>query len=223
MATTPDNGTDPLATDAAEADETAGTPADSSPTGSTEPAAQAVSGTASAGPGRVTPPSPQQYEMPDEYAAEGPLDKVRAWAEANPGLALLAAGVGGLVIGRILVGLAPDPEPETLADRVESRAKQLRKQAKGSYEEAKDAAGDAATASAAALAAAAVALKEAAERGAEKAGDWVDDFPEKAHDLSEASSDKAHDFAEAIGDVVKVAVTGAIAKKAASWVGKIRD
>ena len=34
---------------------------------------------------------------------------------------------------------------------------------------------------------------------------------------------EAKDFAEAVGDAVKVAVTGVIAKKAADWVGKIRS
>lgn len=202
---------------------TADAPADPTPTGSGEPAKQAVSGTASPAPGRVVVPSPEEYEMPDEYANESPVEKARAWVEAHPGLALLAAGVGGLVIGRILVGLAPDPEPETFSDRVEARAKQLRKQAKGSFEEAKDSAGTAAAASAAALSAAALALKEAAERGAHKAEDWFEDVPEKAEHFAEAGSEKAKEFADAIGDVVKVAVTGVVAKKAAEWVGKLKD
>lgn len=202
---------------------TADDPAAPSPTGSAEPAKQAVSGTATPAAGRVVTPSPSEYEMPDEYASSSPLDKVKQWAEQNPGLALLAAGVGGLVVGRILVGLAPEPEPETLSDRIEARAKTLKKQAKGSFGEAKDSAGTAAAASAAALSAAAIALKEAAERGAEKASDWAEDVPEKAEHYAEIGGEKAKELADAIGDVVKVAVTGVVAKKAADWVGKIKN
>ena len=227
---------------------TAGAPAEPAPTGSAEPAKQAVSGTANPpkatpatasaitpdadkpAPGRVVTPRPSDYEMPDEYASESPIEKARLWAEAHPGLALLAAGVGGLVIGRILVGLAPDPEPETLSTRVEKRAKQLKKQAKGSFEEAKDSAGEAATATSAALAAAAIALKEAAERAAEKAGDWAEDVPDKARHFAEDAEDmakegveKAKDLGDTLSDLVKVAVTGIVAKKAGDWVSKFRS
>ncbi|OZC02830.1 hypothetical protein [Rubricoccus marinus] len=182
------------------------------PTGSAEPAKQAVSGSASPAPGRVAMPTPGEYEMPDDYASDSPVEKVKQWAEAHPGLALLAASGVGLVVGRLLIAMSPDPEPPTLTERVEKRAKVLQKQAKGSYAEAKHTAGDAATASAAALAAAAVALKEAAEHVAERAGE-----------AAEEGVDKAKDFADVMSDAVKVAVTGVVAKKADGWIKKFRD
>ncbi|MEM1054015.1 MAG: hypothetical protein AAGI52_00695 [Bacteroidota bacterium] len=194
----------------------ADSPAEPSPAASTESATGPA-------PGRVVIPSREEYEMPDEYASGSPVEKVKQWAQAHPGLALLAAGVSGLVIGRILVGIASEPEPETFADRVEARARQLSKEARGSFEEAKDSAGEAATASAAALTAAAVALKDAADRAKHKAEDWAEDAPDKAREIAEDGTEKAKDFAEAVGDAVKVAVTGVIAKKAADWVGKIRN
>ena len=150
--------------------------------------------------------------MPDDYASDSPVEKVKQWAEAHPGLALLAASGVGLVVGRLLIAMSPDPEPPTLTERVEKRAKVLQKQAKGSYSEVKHSAGDAATASAAALAAAAVALKEAAEHVAERAGEAAED-----------GVDKAKDFADVMSDAVKVAVTGVVAKKADGWIKKFRD
>lgn len=182
------------------------------PTGSGEPAKQAVSGTASPAPGRVAMPSPSEYEMPDDYASDSPVEKVKQWAEAHPGLALLAAGGIGLVVGRILIGVAPSPEPPSLAERVEKRAKVLKKQAKGSYADVKDNAGDAATATAAALAAAAVAIKEAAEHAAHNAGE-----------VAEEGVDKAKDLAEVLSDAVRSAVTGVVDSKADGWLKKFRS
>ena len=185
------------------------------PTGSAEPAKQSVSGGTE---GRVLPPAPatSQYEMPDDYASESPITAVKEWAEAHPGLALLAAGGVGLVVGRLLMALSPDPEPPSLADRVEKRAKKLNKKVKKgashAYDDAKDNATEAAAASAAALAAAAVVLKEAAEKFADKAGHVAEEGVEKAKDL-----------ADVISDVTKVAVTGVVAKKADDWMKKIKN
>lgn len=202
--------TDSMAGGPAPAPTTAGDPASSTPTGSGEPAKQAVSGTASA-PGRVVAPSPGEYEMPDDYASDNPVHKVKEWAQAHPGLALLAAGGAGLLIGRILVGLSPDPEPPSLSDRVEARAKVLARNARGYGEDARESAGEAAAASAAALAAAAAALKEAAEAAGEKA----------SH-VAEEGAEKARDLADVISDAAKVAVTGVVAKKADDWIKRFR-
>ena len=196
------------------------------PTGSAEPAKQSVSGATQ---GRVLPPAPttSEYEMPDDYANENPIDAVKQWAEAHPGLALLAAGGVGLVVGRLLMALSPDPEPPSLAERVEKRAKKLNKKArKGAshaYDDAKDNAAEAAAASAAAVAAAAVVLKEAAEKWAEKAGHSAEKFADKAGHVAEEGADKAKDLADAISDIAKVAVTGVVAKKADSWMKKIKN
>lgn len=189
---------------------TAGAPASITPRGTGEPAKQADSGSASI-PGRVIAPAPGEYEMPDDYAADNPIDKVKAWAQAHPGLALLAAGGAGLVIGRILIGLTSDPEPSTLTERVEARAKELAHNARGYGEDARESASEAAAASAAAIAAAAAALKDAAEAAGEKAGQ-----------VAEESAEKARDIADVISDAAKVAVTGVVAKKADDWIQRIR-
>ena len=196
------------------------------PTGSAEPAKQTVSGATE---GRVLPPAPKtsQYEMPDDYANESPVDTIKQWVEAHPGLALLAAGGVGLVVGRLLMALTPDPEPPSLADRVEKRAKKLNKKArKGAshaYDDAKDNATEAAAASAAAVAAAAVVLKEAAEKWAEKAGHSAEKFADKASHVAEDGVEKAKDIADVLSDAAKVAVTGVVAKKADDWMKKIKS
>ncbi len=187
------------------------------PTGSGEPAKQAVSATASPA-GQVVAPTASEYEMPDDYANESPVDKVKSWAEEHPGLALLAAGGIGLVVGRILIGITPDPEPPSLAARVEKRAKVFKKQAKGSYAEAKDSAGDAAAASAAALAAAAVALREAAENAGHRAGGFTEDGVDRAKHLAEDGVDKAKELADVISDAVRHVVDTGVD----GWLKKIR-
>ena len=62
---------------------------------STASSPEATSSNSSEGdstPGQVVAPTPEEYQMPDDYASASPLDKVARWAESNPGLALLAAG-----------------------------------------------------------------------------------------------------------------------------------
>lgn len=106
------------------------------PDASIEPAAQVAAATAdplgtAGATGPVAPPIPADYEMPDDYASDqDALGKVKAWAEAHPGLAVLAAAGSGLLIGRIVTALFPDPEPPSLAERVEKRAKVFKKEAK---------------------------------------------------------------------------------------------
>ena len=111
------------------------------PDASIEPAAQVASSMASepplaSGPAstastHVPPPIPADYEMPDDYASDQDLlTKIKAWAEAHPGLAVVAAAGAGLLIGRVVTGLFPDSEPPSLAERVEKRAKVYRKKAK---------------------------------------------------------------------------------------------
>ena len=180
---------------------------------STEPAQAAV---AEAADQTVAPPLPADYEMPDDYADEDPVAKVKAWVEANPGLAIVGAAGVGLLAGRLVTALLPDPEPASLADRVESRARTLRKQAKkkGKKVQAEAAsyantAGDTLQDS---LHRAAEALKDAASKTASTAGDYAEDGYEKSRDL-----------AETIADAAKVAVTGVLATKVDDWMNKIRD
>ena len=189
------------------------------PNAATEPAAQATAPAAET----IPPPTPADYEMPDDYAAEDWLETAKQWVEDHPGLAVLAAAGTGLVVGRLVTALFPDPEPPTLAERVEARAKVLQKEAgKQAKRLGKDArkqgtvykkqalafADDAGDSLQASLHRASEALREAAA----KAGDAAEDGYEKSKDL-----------AETIADAAKVAVTGVLASKIDDWVGKVRS
>lgn len=193
MADTKKNGnpSEPPAEPTAAAD-----PAVPIPDASTEPAAQAAA-TMSHPP--VSPPA-DDYEMPDDYATDW-LGQTRRWVEENPGLAILAAAGLGLVAGRLITALIPEPEPDTFARRVERRAQQLRKDASHYADDAGDVL-------AAQLKRAAGALSDAAEVVADKA---------------ERGYEKSKDLAEVVGDAVKAAVAGVVAKKADGWLSRLRD
>lgn len=148
----------------------------------------------------VAPPAPASYEMPDDYESDA-LTQTRLWVEENPVLAVVAAAGIGLVVGRLVMALIPEPEPPSFSSRVEKRAKQLRK-------DATVYADDAGAVVAEQLKRAANALSEAAEVVAEKA---------------EVGYERSKDVAEVVGDAVKAAVAGVVVKKADNWISKIRD
>ena len=164
--------------------------------GTTRPAAPPPAPTARP----LPPPMPADYAMPDDYAAESPVDKVKRWAEANPGLAVIAAAGVGLLVGRLVSALAPEPEPPSLQKRIETRARALRKSGAVKADHASDVLQDK-------LEAAAEALREAGHTVAEK---------------GEEGYERTRDFAEHIADAVKVAVTGVAAKKLDDWMDKIK-
>ena len=189
------------------------------PDASTEPAAQATAPAANT----IPPPLPADYEMPDDYATEDPIATAKAWVEAHPGLALLGAAGIGLLAGRLVTALLPDPEPASIADRVETRARQLQKEAKKRgkgvaavaakkgkvyRKEAAAFADDAGDTLQSSLHRAAEALREAASH---------------AGDAAEEGYEKTKDLAETIADAAKVAVTGVLATKIDDWIGKVRD
>ena len=181
------------------------TPAPASPTanvGSSTPSSSSASSTSS-----VRPPAPADYKMPDDYATEGTFDKVKSWAEANPGLAVLAAAGIGIVAGRILTGLVPDPEPPSLSERVEAKAKTLKKQARKQgkvvRKEASVLASDTGESLADALERATVAIREAAGN----AGDYAEEGVERTRDFAETLS-------EAISDIVSTKID--------DWVDRVR-
>ncbi|HLT47045.1 MAG TPA: hypothetical protein VK002_07440 [Rubricoccaceae bacterium] len=148
----------------------------------------------------VLPPAPADYAMPDDYETDT-FGQVRRWVEDNPVLAIAAAAGLGLAIGRLVTALIPEPEPPTFAARVEKRAKQIRKDAAVYADDAGDVL-------AANLKKAANALSDAAEVVAEKA---------------EVGYEKSKDLAEVVGDAVKAAVAGVVAKKADGWLSRLRD
>ena len=185
----------------------------------------------------VRPPLPADYEMPDDYADQDWLTTTKAWVEENPGLAILAASGIGLLAGRIVTALFPDPEP-TLADRVEERAavykKEAAKRGKAYRKEAKKRgktyrkatkkelkafrkdpagyteglAGDLGDTLEDRLQSAAKTLRHAADGATDAAGDGLE---------------RTKDFAEHVADAVKVALTGVVATKVDDWVHKVRD
>ena len=188
------------------------TPAEpEAPDASIEPAAQAAAPAAKAV--AIPPPLPADYEMPDDYASEqDPVAKVKSWVEAHPGLSVIGAAGIGLLAGRLVMSLIPDPEPPSLTNRVEKRAKQLQKVAK---KKGKKAQADVSTFAHGAgdtlqdkLHQAAEALREAAENAGDVAGEGYE---------------KTKDLAETIADAAKVAVSGVLASKIDDWVGKVRN
>lgn len=190
---------------------TAGKTSEPVPTAAAEPAKQAVAASTPPSTSSVRPPAPADYKMPDDYATETSFDKVKAWAEANPGLAVLAAAGIGVVAGRILTSMVPDPDPPTLAERVEARAKTLQKEAKKKgkvySKQASAWADDAGDSLSDALDRAAEAIREAAGT----AGNYAEEGVEKTKDL-----------AETVSDAVKVAISGIVAAKIDDWVDRVR-
>lgn len=142
-------------------------------------------------------PAPSEYELLDDYAADA-LKAVKNWVEENPTLAIAAAAAFGFVAGRLITALSPEPEPQSLTERVEVRARKLRK---GAAHYADDA-GDVLSHK---LKVAADALSDAAETAAHKA---------------EAGYERSKDLADVVADAAKAAVAGAVAKKADSWLSR---
>lgn len=53
------------------------------------------------------------------------LSRARRWIEQNPGLAIAGAAAAGLLIGRAIAAAIPEPEPETLTEALQRRAREL--------------------------------------------------------------------------------------------------
>ncbi len=127
-------------------------------------------------------------------------------------MAVLAAAGVGLLAGRLLTSLFPSPEPPSLADRVEKRARQLsktaKKQGKALRSDARVYVGESGDALQDSLHRAAEALREAASNAGDAAGDGYE---------------RTKDFAETMADAAKVAITGVMATKIDDWVKKVRD
>ncbi|MDT0632918.1 hypothetical protein RQM47_12505 [Rubrivirga sp. S365] len=185
------------------------------------------------------PPLPADYEMPDDYADQDWVTKTKSWVEEHPGLAILAATGIGLLAGRVVTALLPDPEP-TLADRVEKKAKVYKKEAAKRRKQYKKEA---------------EAFKKDAEKKAKKyrksakkeiasfrkdpedyiedVGDSLEDSLQRAAKLLRHSADEAgdtledgyersKDFVDHVSDAVKVALSGVVAAKVDDWVSKAR-
>ena len=227
---------------AAEGDGAASTPAASTPVpnAGAEPVTQEAATAASA----ARPPLPADYEMPDDYADQDWFTTTKSWVEEHPALAILAATGIGLLAGRIVTGLFPDPEP-SLADRVEDRAKVYKKEAaKRSKSYKKEAAkkGKAYRKSAKKeLADLKKSSKHEVKAFRKDPGGYADDLGDSledalhraaetfrdaaghAGDAAEEGYERTKDFAESVSDAVKVALTGVVAAKIDDWVKKVRN
>ena len=201
---TPDAQAVPAADPSAPVPNAAAEPATQVAAAAAAPAETAGAPTAPAPPSPTArplpPPLPADYAMPDDYASDSPLDAVKAWAEANPGLAIVAAAGVGLVVGRIVTAMVPDPAPPTLQKRVETRARALKKAGVHRAEDASDVIAER--------------LQEAADAIRGAAGTAVE--------KSEEGLERTKDLAEHIADAVKVAVTGVAAKKLDDWMDKVK-
>lgn len=227
---------------------TSSTPAPSAATSTTPPVpnsgAEPVAQEAATAASSVRPPLPADYEMPDDYADQDWVAKTKSWVEEHPVLAIGAASVVGIVAGRIVTGLFPDPEP-SLADRVEDRAKVYKKEAakrskaykkeaakkgKAYRKSAKKEYGDLKKSSKHEIAS----FRKNPGGYAEDLGESLEDALHRAaaairhgaHDAGEAAEEgyeRTKDFVDTVSDAVKVALTGVVAAKIDDWVKKVRD
>ncbi len=151
-----------------------------------------TSETATASNGSATAQS--GYEVLDDYASDT-LTSIKNWVEENPTLAVAAAAGIGFIVGRLIPALFPDPEPPSLAERVEQRARVLRKEASHYADDA----------------------GEVLSRKLKTAADALSDAAETAAHKAEAGYERSKDLADVVTDAAKAAVAGAVAKKADSW------
>ena len=173
-------------------------------------------------------PSPASYEMPDDYATDDWVATTKDWVEEHPALALVAAAGVGILAGRIVGALFPDPEP-SLADRVEKRAKSMRKDLKKEakqrrkdikkYRKQAKKRGEVYKKDASAFAHDA---GESFEDLLGRASTSIRDAAHSAGEVAEEGVEKTKDLAETIADAAKVAVAGVVAAKIEDWVEKAR-
>ena len=210
------------------------------PNAKAEPVTQEAATSASA----VRPPLPADYEMPDDYADQDWVTTTKGWVEEHPALAILAATGVGLLAGRLVTALFPDPEP-SLADRVEDRAKVYRKEAakrgKAYKKEAAKKGKAYRKASKKELAQLKKSSKHEVKAFRKDPGGYADDLGDSleaalhraaakvrhvaddAGDVAEDGYERTKEFVDTVSDAVKVALTGVVAAKIDDWVKKVRD
>ena len=235
---TPDTAAGDGASDAPASD----MPADPTPVpnAKAEPVTQEAATSASS----ARPPLPADYEMPDDYADRDWVTTTKGWVEEHPALAILAASGIGLLAGRIVSGLFPDPEP-SLTDRVEKRAKVYKKEAakrgKAYKKEAAKKGRAYRKASKKELADLKKQSKHEVKAFRKDPGGYADDLGDSleaalhraaakfrgaaddAGDVAEEGYERTKDFVDTVSDAVKLALTGVVATKIDDWVKKVRD
>ncbi len=119
------------------------------------------------------------------------VTRTKLWVEENPVLAIVGAVGLGLVVGRVVMAAIPDPEPKTLTDKIERRAKLLAKQGKYAANDAGDVISKQLAVAADALSEAAHAVSKNAQHGYGEAKDFTETIAEA---IGEAFSKKAGDW-----------------------------
>jgi len=100
------------------------------------------------------------------------VGQTRRWIEENPGMAIAAAAAAGLLVGRLVAALIPEPEPQTFSDKVEARARELAKQGRYAANDAGDVVSKQLAIAADALSEASVAVGKGAKKGFDEAKDF---------------------------------------------------
>lgn len=181
--------------------------------------------------------SAPSYDYSSYYLPEDDADsfvvRARTWVEENPLLAIAGAAGIGLLFGRAVLSAIPEPEPPSLAERVEKRTRVLRKDAEKYAKQAKKTAkkkskvygkkAEVVTAAGGALLAerlhaAASAISDAADHAAE----YAETGYERAQDYAETGIEKSKDFAEIISDAVKAAIAGGVVAQTDKLIDKIK-
>ena len=172
------------------------------------------------------------YYLPEDDA-DSFIVKARQWVEENPILAIAGAAGIGLLAGRAILSAIPEPEPPSLAERVEKRTRVMRKDAAKYAKQAKKTAkkqskvygkkAEAITATGGTLLAdrlhaAAAALTDAADHAA----DYAETGVEQVQHYAEVGAEKTKDFAEIIADAVKAAIAGGVVAQTDRLIDKIK-
>jgi len=161
-------------------------------------------------------PAPASYELPDEYA-ETWFTGAKRWVEEHPALAVAAAAGVGLVIGRLVVAMAPEPEP-TLVGRVERRArdmrKDFRKEAKGLLKDARSALNDVK------LADTTEAMQEKLRHAAASIAEATEGIGGRASHAFEGGGERTRDLADSLSEAVRTAVSGVVSKAVDEWTAR---
>jgi hypothetical protein len=172
------------------------------------------------------------YYLPEDDA-DSLVVRARTWVEENPLLAIAGAAGIGLLFGRAVLSAIPEPEPPSLAERVEKRTRVLRKDAEKYAKQAKKTAkkkskvygkkAEVVTAAGGALLAERLhAAAEAISDAADHAAEYAETGYERAQDYAETGIEKTKDFAEIISDAVKAAIAGGVVAQTDRLIDKIK-
>lgn len=157
------------------------------------PAPTAAGGMAQPRPVTTTPapgsPTTDRLSL-DPERPHSTVERAKSWVEENPALAILGAAALGLVIGRAVIAILPKPEPETLKDKIEKRARELAEQGRYYADDAGETISEQLSVAAEALGEAAKVVAKGAKHGYEEAKDFSETVVEAiGHAFSKKASE----------------------------------